>query len=262
MSLTESSSNCAFGKRAKARYSSVSASSAPTCSRIAPTSAIASLLLRASRCSCTMSPSSSAFSPMAAMGLRTSCATLSDRRPTVAMRSASTSFSWAACSRVSVPDTSTLSRSTSLRARRSRPATRPEGVRGQAHQQHQHDHRGPARPRLGERRRGGVEQPGDQRQQQTAPRTEVERVDGDEREEQQVEEAVGAAGQIEQEEDEQEVDAQRADEDRSRRARLDGDEREDAGLVRGEPHDDATTMFTLTAGLERVEAERRRGRRP
>ncbi len=50
-----------------------------------------------------MSPSSSAFSSMAAMGLRTSWATFSDRRPTVAIRSASTSSSCAVCSRVSVP---------------------------------------------------------------------------------------------------------------------------------------------------------------
>ena len=129
MSLTESSSNWAFGKRAKARYSSVSASRALTCSRIDPTRPIASFLC-APGWSCTMSPSNSALSPMAAMGLRTSCATLSDRRPTVAMRSASTSFSWAACSRVSVPETSTLSRSTSLRARRSRPATSPRAYAG------------------------------------------------------------------------------------------------------------------------------------
>ena len=79
---------------------------------------------------CTMSPSSSAFSPMAAMGLRTSCATFSDSRPTVAIRSASTSSSWAARRRVSVPVSSALSRSTSRRARRSRSATWPTAKAG------------------------------------------------------------------------------------------------------------------------------------
>src|SRR6185369_16220091 len=49
-------------------------------------------------------------------------------------------------------------------------------------------------------------------------------------------------------------DAQRADEDGSRRARLDGDESEDAGLVRGEPHHERVGVH-LTTGLERVEAE-------
>ena len=112
----------------------------------------------------------------------------------------------------------------------------------------------PARPGLGERRRGGIEQAGDQRQQQTDARPEVERVDGDEREEEHVEEAISAAGQIEQKEDEQEVDAQRADEDGSRRARLDGDESEDAGLVRREPHHERVGVH-LATGLERVETE-------
>ena len=77
-----------------------------------------------------MSPSSSAFSPMAAMGLRTSCATFSDSRPTVAMRSASTRFSWAARRRVSVPVSSAFRRSTSERARRSRSATWPSAKAG------------------------------------------------------------------------------------------------------------------------------------
>ena len=44
MSLTESSSNCGRGKRAKARYSSVSASRAPTWSRMAPTRPLASAI--------------------------------------------------------------------------------------------------------------------------------------------------------------------------------------------------------------------------
>ncbi len=101
MSLTESSSNCGRGKRAKARYSSVSASRAPTWSRIAVTSAV-----------------------------RTSCATFRDSRPTVAIRSASTSSSCAARRRVSVPVSSALSRSTSERARRSRSATWPTAKAG------------------------------------------------------------------------------------------------------------------------------------
>ena len=46
----------------------------------------------------TMSPRISAFSSIAAMGLRTSCATFSERRPTVAMRSATSSSCCAACS--------------------------------------------------------------------------------------------------------------------------------------------------------------------
>ncbi len=96
---------------------------------MAPTSAVASVPSSLTR-PCTMSPSSSAFSSMAAMGLRTSWATLSESRPTVAIRSASTRFSWAACSRVSVPVTSAFNRSTSARARRSRSATWPSAKAG------------------------------------------------------------------------------------------------------------------------------------
>ena len=77
-----------------------------------------------------MSCSSSAFSSMAAIGLRTSCATRSDSRPTVAIRSATSSSCWVAWSRLSVPVTWVLSRSTSLRARRSRSATMPTVTAG------------------------------------------------------------------------------------------------------------------------------------
>jgi hypothetical protein len=67
---------------------------------------------------------------MAAIGLRTSWATRSVKRPTVAIRSATSSSCWVACSRLSVPVTSELSRSTSLRARRSRSATIPTVTAG------------------------------------------------------------------------------------------------------------------------------------
>jgi hypothetical protein len=67
---------------------------------------------------------------MAAIGLRTSWATLSESRPTVAIRSATSSSCCVACSRFSVPVTSALSRSTSPRARRSRTATMPKVTAG------------------------------------------------------------------------------------------------------------------------------------
>ncbi len=90
ISLTESSSYCGRGKRAKARYSSVIASSVLTCSRMAVTSVAASAMSAPPR-SLTRSPTISAFSSMAAIGLRTSWATLSESRPTVAIRSATSS---------------------------------------------------------------------------------------------------------------------------------------------------------------------------
>ena len=111
ISLIESSSKWGRGKRANARYSSVSASRVFTWSRMAPTSDAASSISDPGR-SRTMSPSISAFSSIAAIGLRTSWATFSARRPTVAIRSATRSSSCAAWSRVSVPISSVLSRST------------------------------------------------------------------------------------------------------------------------------------------------------
>jgi len=114
ISLIESSSKWGRGKRANARYSSVSASRVFTWSRMAPTSDEASSISDPGR-SRTMSPSISAFSSIAAIGLRTSWATFSARRPTVAIRSATRSSSCAAWSRVSVPISSVLSRSTSAR---------------------------------------------------------------------------------------------------------------------------------------------------
>ena len=100
-----------------------------TWSRMASTRLAASSMSGPPR-SRTMSPTSSAFSSMAAIGLRTSWATLRESRPTVAMRSATTSSSWAARSRFRVPVTSALSRSTSARARRSRSATWPRAKAG------------------------------------------------------------------------------------------------------------------------------------
>ena len=72
----------------------------------------------------------SALSSMALIGLRTSWATLSDSRPTVAMRSATRSSSGPSAGGVSVPVSSSFSRSTSPRARRSRSATRPRVTAG------------------------------------------------------------------------------------------------------------------------------------
>ena len=69
--LIDSSSKCGLGKRAKARYSSVSASSVLTWSRMAATSPVASSM-SAPGWPRTMSCSISAFSSMAAIGLRTS----------------------------------------------------------------------------------------------------------------------------------------------------------------------------------------------
>ena len=129
ISLIESSSKWGRGKRANARYSSVSASSVFTWSRMAPTRDEASSISEPGW-SRTMSPSISAFSSIAAIGLRTSWATFSARRPTVAIRSATRSSSCAAWSRVRVPISSVLRRSTSARARRSRSATWPRAKAG------------------------------------------------------------------------------------------------------------------------------------
>ncbi len=163
----------------------------------------------ASRCPASIS----AFSSMALMGLRTSCATLRDSRPTVAMRSATSSSPWVVSSRVSVPFSSSFRRSTSPRARRSRSATRPRVTAGRPASTDTMMTASPAHPGRDERRRRRVETARGQGRAQSHQRAEVVGVDGDQREEEQVEDALGTAGQAEQREDQTEVDGQRAEED-------------------------------------------------
>ena len=110
--------------------------------------------------------------------------------------------------------------------------------RGQAEEHHEERDAGPADPRRRQGGRGRHQAAGGERGHEGDPRSEVVRIDRHEREEEQVEEALAAAGQQHQDEDEEQVDGQRAEEDGARGARLHGDQREDAELVEGEPDDE------------------------
>ena len=127
--------------------------------------------------------------------------------------------------------------------------------RGQAEEHHEERDAGPADPRRRQGGRGRHEAAGGERSHEGDPRSEVVRIDRHEREEEQVEEALAAAGQQHQDEDEEQVDGQRAEEDGARGARLHGDQREDAELVEGEPDDEGEEVDAL-ARPERNEAER------
>jgi hypothetical protein len=130
-----------------------------------------------------------------------------------------------------------------------------EGEGGEAHQPRDDDHGRPADPRRRERGGGGVEQARQQGHHEPGARPEVVGVDGDEREEQQVEDAVAPAGEVEEDEDEEHVHGERADEDAPRGARIHGHEREHPGLVGGEPDDEGVDV-DAAPGAEREQAER------
>ena len=113
------------------------------------------------------------------------------------------------------------------------------GQRGEADQPDQDEHGIPAHPRRRQHCRRRVEEPGHHRAPETDPGAEVVRVDGDQREEEEVEEAVVAAREVEEREDQEQVDGEGPTEHDARlaRARVDADEGEDADLVGGEPED-------------------------
>ncbi len=129
-----------------------------------------------------------------------------------------------------------------------------EGESGQPELSHDDGDRGPRHVRRGHPRRGPVEHPGHEGQQQPDPAPEVVGVDRHQREEQVHERAVAAAGEVEEQEHQREVDAQRGGEDPARGAGVHGHQREDARLVEPEPDDQGVDVDPM-AGTEGHEAE-------
>ncbi|OLE39891.1 MAG: hypothetical protein AUG00_00240 [Candidatus Rokubacteria bacterium 13_1_20CM_2_70_7] len=131
-----------------------------------------------------------------------------------------------------------------------------QGHRRQAGERGENEPRRPADPGWHQPRRERIEPAGDERGTQAHPRTEVVGVDRDQREEEEVEKAVAAAGEVEEREDEQEIDAERVEKDDAGGAGIDRDQREDANLVRREPRHQRE-QIDLVAGPQGDEAESR-----
>ncbi len=207
MSLTESSSNCARGKRAKARYSSVSASSAATWHLVGDLQRQATHRRHP---------------------LRVHQLLLGGLEPRQGARQLRVEA-------LHLPARAALAL-----------GHMAQGVGGQPDLPHEGDHGCPGCLRRRQLRRPPVEESRPhQRQEQTDPATEVVGVDRDQGKEEVDERAVTPAGEVEEREDEEEVDAERTGEDGPGLARAHDDEGEDAELVGGEPQHEGVDVHAM-----------------
>ena len=129
-----------------------------------------------------------------------------------------------------------------------------DGESRQPEEGNQDHDRHPAHPGGYEPRGGREEQAGHHRQHQPHRTAEVVGVDGEQGKEEEIVEAVAAAGQEQQREHDEKIHRERPAEDEARGAGIHGDQRQDAGLVGGEPEHEGKEVEAI-ARAQRGQAE-------